>query len=200
MQIGFLVRRLDALDASLSTVHLITAACNAGHEVLAFEAGAFSQLDAGPLLLPAVWLRSKRGDLTSHQVAAALQAKAAAHKAAYDIAACSILFPRIIWTPEELNNATLLNLLARLEEQGVHVVNSADTLRRFATAHQWAEFPTEIQPRHLITREPSEALTWIDQETEAEVYARTLHHFTGMQPIRFRRDDPQRESLLAGLF
>lgn len=199
MQIGFLVRKLESLDASLSTMHLMAAACNAGHDVLVCEASAFSQLDAGPLLLPGVWLRSKRRDLTSRQVAGAVLAKAQARKNSYDLSTCGILFPRLIWSPEELNSPTLLNLLARLEEQGVHMVNSADTIRRFATAHHWAEFPADIRPVHLITRELSEALAWLDREGEPDVYARTLHHRTGAQPLRFQRNDEQRQALLTGL-
>lgn len=199
MIFGFLVRKLDALDGSLSTVHLMTAACNAGHEVLVCEAGSFSQLDTGALSVPGIWLRSKTQELSSHQVAAAVHAKARTELRPYDLGLCSILFPRIIWSPEEIGNATLLNLLSRLEDQGCHVINRVEVLRRFASAHHWAEFPTAVQPRHLITRDLTEAQAWLAAQGDSDVFARGLHQRSGTHPIRVAAADPQLEPTIQGI-
>ncbi|MGH7145513.1 MAG: hypothetical protein ACREJ2_15490 [Planctomycetota bacterium] len=208
MQIGFLVRKLEALGPSLSTVHLIAAACNAGHDVLVCEASGWSQLDSGALMLPGIWLRSKRPDLTSRQVAGALLARAGEAKRVYDLSSCEIVFPRIIWSPEEMHGGPLLNLLGRMADQGVLLINGPDALRRFATAHQWSEAPAEVQPPHLITRDLAEAQEWLAGQAGdpaaanragSELYARTLHQRSGVRPTRLHPDDAQRDTVLAGL-
>lgn len=163
MRIGFVVNHVETEEELFTTTLLAWAAARRGHEVWELGVGDFACDPEGTIAARA---RGARGEQpTPADWLAALQGEDA-RRERIAVSELDLLFLRYDPSAEADERpwaqpaGLLFAELAR--EQGVVVVNDPRTLLHALQKTYFQQFPEEVRPRTLITRDPEEVRAFVD--------------------------------------